>query len=645
LKAADSRIYKAFRDATAILKTDRYINQIDDLLIAGRWDEAMESIEVVMARVAAANAASFIASAESEAKMLQQLGLDAASFDVTHRRAAASIDASRRSLMERLNTAQRMAIEEGGHSITRDQRKRQLRQVMGLTGRDAKAVANFRSALENGDRDALRRARRDRRFDKTVEKAISGGKPLSKEQIDRMVDRYAQRALDDRAKEVARQESLAAHHEGQNESYAQLLDTGDITADEITVEWKSVSDGKVRDSHVHLHGQKKKEGEPFEGLFSLIRYPGDPLAAGPERYGCRCFTKRKIDLSSVLGADDPEPEGEEELIAAINQIAGGTPATPPAPARGAGRAAPDPGPVTVQPASPQAGIPIPPAATPRQRTTKSAFTPAITKSYMPEFAGSEVFRRAIEGLERITIRNSQRGGNYSPERHEIMMPSDWKKSTHRKKWVGTFFHEVGHAVDFGPSGNRDYTKAKSVAMMDDLLADRADLVRPVGDPLRKKPSEAMPPEADRQLQAILKDDDGGAEFEFHEAMDAGDFEKAVAVIQGTIRKRSLNSRSPEVLETELDDIYLHQYIMGNVNDFLGAITDLERGRGHSKAYYANFQKIGDGVTVGHVAEAFANAFMGHTLEFPELLQWMMESMAPRTIAKFRQIIEEGDTAP
>lgn len=602
---------------------------------AGRFDEAMESIEVVMSRVAAANAASFIASAESEAKMLQQLGLDSASFDVTHRRAAASIDASRRSLMERLNTAQRMAIERGAHSIDRDTRKRQLRSVIGLTNRDAKAVENFRTALETGDRAALKRARRDKRFDRTINKALSGEKPLTKEQIDRMVDRYTQKTLDDRAKEVARQESLAAHHEGQIESYAQYLDTGDITADEITVTWKSVSDGKVRDSHVHMHGQQRKEGEPFEGLHSLIRYPGDPLAASEERHGCRCYLSRKIDLSSILGTEPPEidlnvnPDPENELEGQLSR------ALAPAPARGTGRAtpAPDPDePVTVAQGVDPGGTPIPPV---RQRKTKSAFAPSIVETYLSRFQGDAIYKRAMEGLERVTIRSSTKGGVYTPHDHTIKIPRDWENSAMGKKWVGTFFHEVGHAVDFGPSGidlskGEDLLKAKSTKMVNEIMEDRGELRAK-----RTKPTSEMSPEANAQLQEILKGD-SAAEFDFHVAFDEGNFEEAIAALRASIRKLDRNATVED-----LHDAYLNDYMMQMTLDFLGAVTNLERGAGHSKAYYAQFPKVQGNVTVGNTTEAFANALLGHSIH-PAFVSWMMESMAPRTIAKFRQIIEEGD---
>lgn len=54
---------------------------------------------------------------------------------------------------------------------------RDLKRVVGLAPNQAAAVENFRRMLENGDREALTRELRDRRFDSTLKKAFGKGTP------------------------------------------------------------------------------------------------------------------------------------------------------------------------------------------------------------------------------------------------------------------------------------------------------------------------------------------------------------------------------------------------------------------------------------------------------------------------------------
>jgi hypothetical protein len=66
-----------------------------------------------------------------------------------------------------------------------------LRDVIGLSPRGEQAVANFETMLREGDREALTRLLRDRRFDRTLERAFGpDGKGLTEKQIDSMVSAY-----------------------------------------------------------------------------------------------------------------------------------------------------------------------------------------------------------------------------------------------------------------------------------------------------------------------------------------------------------------------------------------------------------------------------------------------------------------------
>jgi hypothetical protein len=92
---------------------------------------------------------------------------------------------------------------------------RELRTVIGLAPKDEAAVANFRAMLERGDRTALSRLLRDRRFDQTLERSLGAdGKGLTAKQIDAMTAAYRRRAIAANAETVSRAATRSAYKLG-----------------------------------------------------------------------------------------------------------------------------------------------------------------------------------------------------------------------------------------------------------------------------------------------------------------------------------------------------------------------------------------------------------------------------------------------
>ncbi len=89
-----------------------------------------------------------------------------------------------------------------------------VRDSIGLTRFQARAVQNYRQALEANSPKSLDYRLRDARFDSMTAQAIDAGAPLSSEQIDARVARYKQRYLSDRALTIARYETLYASNAG-----------------------------------------------------------------------------------------------------------------------------------------------------------------------------------------------------------------------------------------------------------------------------------------------------------------------------------------------------------------------------------------------------------------------------------------------
>lgn len=97
---------------------------------------------------------------------------------------------------------------------------RRVKDVIGLNDQQARALQNYRTALEGGNKaNALGRALRDERFDDAVRGMRA--KPLSPDQIDAMVEAYGKRLVAHRMKTIAGAESTRAANQGAQEAWRQ----------------------------------------------------------------------------------------------------------------------------------------------------------------------------------------------------------------------------------------------------------------------------------------------------------------------------------------------------------------------------------------------------------------------------------------
>lgn len=173
--------------------------------------------------------------------------------------------------------------------------------LVGLTTQQAAFAANARAELEALSPAYFRRTLRDKRFDSLVRRAIESGKPLTAEQLDSILGRYADRMLRYRGEVIARTEALTALHAARHESYAQAIAAGDLSPENVTVTWGATGDARTRDSHAEMHGQVVTFGQAFEAPSGArMRYPGDTeLGAGPEEtIQCRCSATYRISYAN-----------------------------------------------------------------------------------------------------------------------------------------------------------------------------------------------------------------------------------------------------------------------------------------------------------------------------------------------------------
>jgi hypothetical protein len=227
------------------------------------------------------------------------------SFDVGNPEAAALMRANQLEFVQAFTEAQadatRTALAEGlDQGAGFIAASRAFKNSIGLDSGSLRAVANYRRLLRAGSSQALQRVLRDRRFDRTVERAISSGTPLTDEQIDRMVLRYQERALASRAETIARTESIKTLSEAQEAAFAQTQALAGIENGDVEETWHTTIDGRERLTHGIMNGQTVPRGTPFQSPSGAqLRYPGDPAAPAEEVINCRCHRSFRIILGGV----------------------------------------------------------------------------------------------------------------------------------------------------------------------------------------------------------------------------------------------------------------------------------------------------------------------------------------------------------
>jgi hypothetical protein len=176
--------------------------------------------------------------------------------------------------------------------------------VLGLSGPFADHVLTMRARLASGDpkemAKVLKMARRDKRFDRAIVKAIEAGKRPAQADIDKMVQRYADRLLDLRAKTVARTETGQAVMAARLEEWRQVLDKIGAPASAVVKTW--VHGGGPSDPrpwHVAANGMEVRGLDtPFllaSGASMLCAH--DPSAPASEVANCTCGTNFRLDHS------------------------------------------------------------------------------------------------------------------------------------------------------------------------------------------------------------------------------------------------------------------------------------------------------------------------------------------------------------
>ena len=194
---------------------------------------------------------------------------------------------------------------------------REIKTVVGLTRKQAKAVENYRKELEtfhlkssakayglgnkidrvNGrqvfkpDADGspmdgidLRRLR-DFRFDGKLKAAMATGKPIPPAQIDKMVEAYARKYRQFRSQTIARTEALRSTNFGVQDAWRQIIDAGAAPETLVRRKWIVSKDERLCEVCSPIPGMNPPKGVPFGQAFAT---PSGPHMLPPMHPNCRC---------------------------------------------------------------------------------------------------------------------------------------------------------------------------------------------------------------------------------------------------------------------------------------------------------------------------------------------------------------------
>lgn len=320
-EGAKAAISKEFMAAIKALAGKIDVRAIADLLRAGDIDGAIRSVTAAqiaagMAPIAETLTRQAIAAAQGAAATIPALERAEFVFSSTNPQANRFLHAYAMDKIRELTTETRAAVRQivtqgvaaGQNPMTT---AIDVRERIGLTQRQAQAVANYRRLLVDDPREALQRVLRNRRYDDKVLAAIANAKPMPAALIDKMVKEYGMRMLRYRSEVIARTESLRAVNAGNQLAWQQAVDEGKVPASAVRRKWVFTHDKRTRHAHRLIPGMNKDGrglNEPFATIDGPLMFPGDPNGPPQATINCRCtLVYRASGLASPAAAPAPRP--------------------------------------------------------------------------------------------------------------------------------------------------------------------------------------------------------------------------------------------------------------------------------------------------------------------------------------------------
>lgn len=318
----ETELQKAFFAAVSEIASTAELGRIVEALKVGDIDAAIRAIHLDPAAfriLDRAKEAAFEAGGRKTVEYMPALR-DAAGqqvvirFDIRNPRAEQYLRQHSSGLISRIVSEQQTTIRETletGLRAGRNPRStaldligrldrttgRRVGGTIGLSGPQQQAVTRARLAMESGNVQGMERylgyARRDKRFDATVMRAIKEKRPLSKDMVDRIAGRYSDRLLQLRGETIARTETLQALSSSQDIAYRSAIDSGAIQSHQVKKQWISTTDNRVRDKHRAINGERVGIDDTFS---NGLRYPHQEGAPADQVVNCRCTAQYLVDF-------------------------------------------------------------------------------------------------------------------------------------------------------------------------------------------------------------------------------------------------------------------------------------------------------------------------------------------------------------
>ncbi|WP_174804354.1 head morphogenesis protein [Martelella limonii] len=171
---------------------------------------------------------------------------------------------------------------------------------IGLNEPQIRFIESARQKLLSGDPELMREyltlGTRDKRFDRTVAKAIREERPVDRDMLTRIIDRLKDRNLKLRADTIGLEETRTALFSARANAMRQQIDSGKLSASDVKKKWKHSGSGHPRLQHVAMNNVKVQIDEPFvmaDG--TRMMHPHDPKAPARHKIGCKCRDEYDVD--------------------------------------------------------------------------------------------------------------------------------------------------------------------------------------------------------------------------------------------------------------------------------------------------------------------------------------------------------------
>lgn len=292
----EKRLGVQWADVVEWLRKQNSLDALEAKLVNGRLDDVIAEVTTAAEKFAAEVHHAYVAAGVAEASYLDAKVADTlVRFDSAYPSVVARARQNTYEQVYGLTTETRATVRSIISEGVREgaaprETARRIRDSIGLTQPQERALENYRRSLEQGDWSrALSYELSSGQTDRTVMRLQRDGGHMTQAQIEAAVTRYRENSIAHRAETIARTESLAAAHQGADDAIRQAIDRGDVAADELVKEWHAGTRTRyARAEHRALDGKTVAFGEDFDVGGVRMSYPGDPRGGAGNVANCRC---------------------------------------------------------------------------------------------------------------------------------------------------------------------------------------------------------------------------------------------------------------------------------------------------------------------------------------------------------------------